>query len=604
MPSLDGCLVVARDVPSFVVPVLVDRPGSNLPLLQEIDQGNRVTSFFEVDVGNSYEQLDFKFEVDIGDQAIWGFRSLTGDVCVGTFDALKGELQDRLFSGEFGDFPLIETQISKFCNLSSSYASALSKSYQLMATRSKLGAEIWRDCSVLLPLAKKELAQAIPKRLSSELDHIRLIGSGNAILLELPSKIHEYITMAAYRPNLEETLKLGHVFGLTSYKMQASDAGPGVRDHTSSFDAPYGELVPFTSIGDLAAKNSPSFSTTRRLIPPWVKNNARPNQQSPLVTFCVINTDLKNIDSALRFAAHSSKETIKIAIVTSPITFGASRGHQQSMSLLDSLRPTFDYIFVVSNHVLQMPTGAAPRLAASSRAVQYVRACVDGVMQIVWAPAAPQTARDFYRIFPRQGFCIVGRATGNKSTAPRKLLQDALASALNEPLPLHQGQLLALVGPPAVVDNTDVVSFLQKADDITPAETLSVASTGRRAAATLLVFGIALAAQRERRFREFCLELIHHKNFSVTRKSLSVVFGEFAKGRTIAVGFATERTLNRVITEIKGSSIKTMCVLTNFKLETPGVEHYWSQGIAVFHYSLLDSYIKHQMSAPPRARWK
>ncbi|MGY3081739.1 hypothetical protein ACVWZZ_008147 [Bradyrhizobium sp. LM6.10] len=163
MPSLDGCLVVAKDVPSFVVPVLVDRPGGNLPLIQEIDGRNRISSFFHVDVGNGYEDIDFKFEVDVGDQAIWGFRSLTGDVCVGNFAALKQELQDRFFSGEFSTFPLIEAQIAKFCNLASSYVSALSKSYELMASRSKLGASIWRDCSVLLPLARKELAQAIPK---------------------------------------------------------------------------------------------------------------------------------------------------------------------------------------------------------------------------------------------------------------------------------------------------------------------------------------------------------------------------------------------------------------------------------------------------------
>ena len=70
MPSLDGCLIVAKDVPSFVIPLLVDRPGSNLPLIQQIDTDNRIASFFEVDVGNNYEDAPFNFELNVGDKAL------------------------------------------------------------------------------------------------------------------------------------------------------------------------------------------------------------------------------------------------------------------------------------------------------------------------------------------------------------------------------------------------------------------------------------------------------------------------------------------------------------------------------------------------------
>jgi hypothetical protein len=80
MPHLDGCLIIAKDVPSFVIPVLVDRPGSNHSLIQEIDVENRIASFFEVDVGNAYEDTHFEFELNVGDQAAWGFRSLKGEI--------------------------------------------------------------------------------------------------------------------------------------------------------------------------------------------------------------------------------------------------------------------------------------------------------------------------------------------------------------------------------------------------------------------------------------------------------------------------------------------------------------------------------------------
>jgi hypothetical protein len=481
--------------------------------------------------------------------------------------------------------------------------SALSKSYELMQSRSKLAAAIWRDCSVLLPLAKKDLAQSLPKHLSSELESVRLVGTGNTILLELPRRVHDFLGSKATELKLTDTLAVGSAFGLTTYAFQGTDVKAASASPESTFDEPYGELVPFTGIGDMVARNSPSYRRIRRLVPPWISKDSRPATRSPLVTFCVINTDLETIDKALRFATGRAGETIKIAIVTSPITFGTSRGHRLNPRLFDSLRPVFDYVFVIGNHVLQKPTGAAPRLAASSRAVTYVRACVDGVMQVIWASGAPKTPNEFFAIFPRDGFGLVGRASGNKDTPPEEILQKAVESALNERLPLHYGRRLALVGPSSIVDNSHVLSFLDKAADATLNETLSIVSTNRRAAVTLLGFGVKLVQQTERRHREFCLELLHARRFSVLRESEVFVHGEFIKGRTVVIGFSSsERSLGQAAAAVEKTSAKTRCVLTNFALGSSGVEYYWSRRIAVFHYSLLDTYLERRMSLPPILR--
>jgi hypothetical protein len=197
MPILDGYLIVAKDVPTFVIPVLVDRPRSNHSLIQQIDIDDRITSFFEVDVGNNYEDTSFNFEFNVGDQAIWGFRSLSGEVTFGDFITLKKDLESRFFASEFNNYPLIEAQIAKFCGLSSAYSSALAKSYELMQRRSKLAATIWRDCSVLLPLARKELARFLPRHLISDVDDVRLIGTGKTILLELPQRMHDFLNSEA-----------------------------------------------------------------------------------------------------------------------------------------------------------------------------------------------------------------------------------------------------------------------------------------------------------------------------------------------------------------------------------------------------------------------
>jgi hypothetical protein len=322
----------------------------------------------------------------------------------------------------------------------------------------------------------------------------------------------------------------------------------------------------------------------------------------PLVTFCIMNTANDIIESALKYAKSLTNETVKIAVVTLPITFGTSATGRKPDLLdhLNSLRPLFDYIFIVGNHVLQKPTGTAPRLAASSRAVKYVRACVDGIMQVVWASGAPSTPKEFFAIFPRNGFGLIGRALGTKNTPPEQILQEAIASALNERLPLHHGKRLLIVGPPSIVDNNHILSFLDKAADATLNETMSIVSTNPRAAVTLLGFGIRPIGQSEHRLREFCLELLHARGFSALRESEAVVYGEFVKGRTIVVGFSgSERSLSQVTAAVEKTSAKTRCVLTNFSLSPSGVKHYWTRGVAVFHYSLLDTYLERRMSAPP-----
>jgi hypothetical protein len=605
MPILDGYLIVAKDVPTFVVPVLVDRPGSNHSLIQQINIDNRIASFFEIDVGNNYEDTPFKLEFNVGDKAVWAFRSLNGEISFSDFSTLKKELDGRLFAGEFSKFPLIESQVAKFCDNSLAYSSALSKSYELIQSRSKLAAAIWRDSSVLLPLAKKDLARALPEHLRSEIDETRLIATGTTILLELPRKLHAFLESQSTELGLADTLTIGNAFGLTSYAFKGLTARSEPTNPESNFDEMYGEIVPFTGIGDLAAQNGPSFRRIRRLIPPWISKSKKPTAKWPLVTFCVINTNPEKILQALEFVKNQAGETVKIAIVTLPITFGTSSRHRPDLMKLEALRPQFDYVFIIGNHVLQKPIGTAPRLAASSRAVKYVRACVDGIMQAVWASGAPSTRREFLAIFPRDGFGLVGRALGAKDTSPEQILQEAITSALNDRLPLLRARRLLAVGPPHIVDDGHVLSFLDKAADVTVNETMSIASTNRRAALTLLGFGVLPVEQNERRHREFCLDLLHSRKFSILRQTKVVVYGEFAKGKEIVVGFSSyERSLDRVITALETTSFKTRCVLTDFALSPSGVEYFWSKRIAVFHYSLLDTYLDRGMSLPSFRRWQ
>jgi hypothetical protein len=226
-------------------------------------------------------------------------------------------------------------------------------------------------------------------------------------------------------------------------------------------------------------------------------------------------------------------------------------------------------------------------------------------MQVIWASGAPKNPNEFFAIFPRDGFGLVGRASGKKDNAPEEILQRAMESALNERLPLRRSKRLVVIGPPTIVDDVHILSFLDKTAETSLNETLSIVSTNRRAAITLLGFGIRLVVEDDHRHREFCLELLHARKFTVLRESSTFVHGEFIKGKTVVIGFsASERSLDQVGAAIDRTSAKTRCVLTNFALSASGVDHYWNRGIAIFHYSLLDTYLKEGMSLPPLRRWR
>jgi hypothetical protein len=89
MPLLDGFMIVTREAPSFVIPVFVDRPGSNRSLVQKICAQDRVTDFLEIEVGNLYETASDRVSVGIGDHALWGFRSLDCNIDVGIATDLR-----------------------------------------------------------------------------------------------------------------------------------------------------------------------------------------------------------------------------------------------------------------------------------------------------------------------------------------------------------------------------------------------------------------------------------------------------------------------------------------------------------------------------------
>jgi len=106
-----------------------------------------------------YQEVDTYTEVQIGERALWGFRSLTGQIILGPMKELSKTLKIRLANNEYEKFPFIEAQVARFCDSTKAYHRALKKSYTALRSLSELSADIWRDSVIILPEAKKELSK-------------------------------------------------------------------------------------------------------------------------------------------------------------------------------------------------------------------------------------------------------------------------------------------------------------------------------------------------------------------------------------------------------------------------------------------------------------
>jgi hypothetical protein len=214
-------------------------------------------------------------------------------------------------------------------------------------------------------------------------------------------------------------------------------------------------------------------------------------------------------------------------------------------------------------------------------------------MQIAWASTGPKNSKDFFKIFPRDGLAIVGRGSAKKADpGSSSVIFDATGSMLNEQLPLHHAKRIAVIAPSHVINSPQTAHFIGEAALHTRDEVISVEPESHLAAVTILGFGLKPLESTEKRFQEFCLQLLDAHHFEVLRNSETHVVGRFDLGGLAAFAFLpSQGSLDNLVTSLKKKRMKWRCILTNF---TPGaslVRHCEAQNVSIFHYSLLNEFL-------------
>src|ERR1700732_1486521 len=141
MPLLHGYLNPTPRMPCFLIPLFVEYPGSNRVLVQRISQNDCIEAFLEMDIEANCQSPTEGAEVALGRDAFWAFQLTNTEILQGSVKAVTAELTPFLIAGTFRKFPLIQSQVAKFCGDTERYRQALGLSYKKLLRYSSISAD-------------------------------------------------------------------------------------------------------------------------------------------------------------------------------------------------------------------------------------------------------------------------------------------------------------------------------------------------------------------------------------------------------------------------------------------------------------------------------
>lgn len=189
--ELAGFFSAVDDEPSFVVPLFRSRT-SNLFLVQEVGSDDAIHAFREVDPRHLCRIEDSGARVDVGDQALWGFRDAAMRPIIATREQLRDDLIPLL---QHIEQPFLRLQVAQFCEQQSEIIDGWRQAFAHIEERSPRSASAWRDVVVIPTQVRLAVETAI---LSNGLDlptgnlgrHVDVsVGNGRLRLL-LEAKMH------------------------------------------------------------------------------------------------------------------------------------------------------------------------------------------------------------------------------------------------------------------------------------------------------------------------------------------------------------------------------------------------------------------------------
>lgn len=598
MPFLSGFLNPINIQPAFLVPLFVDRAGSNRVLIQKISPNDTVDLFIEFDVEPQYPLDESNIELRPGQLAIWGFVHQNDEILWGNSAELAKQLIALLEQGAFSKTPLLESEVAIFCDRKKLYYNALKRAFRLLGKHSTLAAELWRDAVILLPAAREEIAANLPPDVLARdrgLRQVRVQGNAKQLSLFLPPELYQHWPASATE-HLNRTKEMARAFGL-SRLLAIKSAPPSLppTERVIAKDEPFAAIIALSGTGAMVARNAPSDPRHVRFVfHPQRRKVAADPTSPPLFAFHVLNSTYGQVEVALAATGRWTKETVKIAIVMRPVGFGTPRQSRPNLLQLYRLFDAFEYVFIIANHLLQKPGGFAPTLNASHRGISFARAAIDGLMQLVWTQNGPKTAEQFRSRFPSQNYCLVGRTSLRSGEwISADTMNRTLGTMLHPSLPLSKAKRFIALAPDPNFSSDEVHRALQLYTGLDGERIASIAIPKARSINRIFSFAFSIEPEEvsASNFFSFCLRLL---------ESLGWVFDHSRIARIALTSYPVENMALAFVLRVDeiAEAVETVrmrypgsakvCVVTNFTPPQRLIRAFRDWSVTIVHYSRLN----------------
>lgn len=421
----------------FLLPIFSQFPRGNQHLIQAIGRDGRIDSFVNIDCISETSEL-YDLEVEVGSEAIWGFKDKTGAIYFGTYEEIKSIAPKILSHTCTGEMPMEALELARFCNLTEWAAKLLPVAQEYISKQSRTASAVWRDTAVLTPTLRKELAAG--KVLSyREINSVICVSSGRNVDVFLPREVPIHLS------TLLEFSVMIRALGLDTIRTRL------IRRPAVEVEAPSTAWTA-VGIGGVArfVLSRPPFDKlpNQRYQNGWdgVIKSSRglvENMVAGSLVVSVFGSDLADVER-LGFLLRDkfTKFAVFHAINIRPIGYGSPSSKKCSARTVGVTLPELRVTWAVTSHRLLQTGGHTNGLSASNDASRVAQAALSGIIDLFLEGRISEIEP-----YGNGTVGIVGSKRYIKGLDLSANLKNLLSSMLSDELRLHTASRIVVTIP-------------------------------------------------------------------------------------------------------------------------------------------------------------
>jgi hypothetical protein len=438
MPLLERFVCPVGAAVGFVVPLFCRYPGANLFQIQLLDRFDRIKAFEDIVREPCQERrADQPVTAEIGDPAIWAFLDAAGGIHVGTKQELRRHAPALLSSELIERWPASAADLLRLCELEDTMLEQTRDIYAAMTKQIGVGASIWRDTDLLLPLIRQHFVARLNGRAKQlMLSDIWTQSVGETCHVFCPAPL-----LSLGEPDLSGIGKIASAWGITVFKLhpQRTDAPQTEKRIRTWPVAGLGGVGRWTirnMWGATGSFNNPNITKRIKIIGSialegqlTIPSAGLPGSPAPPQVHIIIHGSAQqDVEAGQHLFGDKQHEVIRHVINIRPIGNNPERRQAVPAQVIAEDRNGPDYVWVIANHRSRQFGPHYAGLARSNAASRFARAGISALADLCYSSRGRTLLQG---TFGARAIGIVGATRYRTEMGTHDLLLSVLYSMLS-----------------------------------------------------------------------------------------------------------------------------------------------------------------------------